>query len=149
MNNTTNGKDNSDTSKVQLKKLEGNILEIVETLRQLSIMIENYQSGPETEQNWFYQLSNLVSLYQKSGALGGYESVMLPRQALQCADVEQSPDLFLKETHRITEEKKQLNKGRTEIISQLQASLEEELRKQFPDEFNSIFSNITSQEHKF
>lgn len=120
----------------KLQELEGHVLDVVETLRQLSIMIENIQhqqpsTGQEAEQNWYNQLNHLVSTYSKIQQLHGYENVQIPWQALQCVDNEQSPDVYLQEVSKLTQQKQNMNQGRKEAISELQSSLDKLIKEKF------------------
>jgi len=139
----TNNNNNNNNNLDALKNLETLSLDTIETLRQLNIMLDNYD--PASEQNWFNQINRLCSLYHKIQQVSAHASasnntLMLPWEAIECVDALKSPDLYLQDMQKKHIEQAQLNKGRTEAIVQLKDTLEEEVKKQLPN-LPSVWNN--------
>lgn len=95
--------------------IEEEVVETIETLRQLCICIENYQN--ETEPHYFELLTRLSSQYKTLQQLQDpLLQAEIPFEVLELVDQEQNPDQFVEKLEQLKSVKMDQYLGKKDAI---------------------------------
>ena len=121
-----------------LDDLEGQTLDIIDSLNRLSTMIERYEE-PATEKYWFRaiqkleeQYGNLLSVcHQNAGT--PFMQEQYPYKLLSVIDKNESPDQYLQTVKQESQKHVEYANGKKFAIEELRKVLREEIDEHFPN----------------
>jgi hypothetical protein len=97
-----------------LEQLERGLLETINTLSELNVMVENFDTG--SEHNWFNKLNTLLDNYRNVKDIGRAYDVVLPQQVVDHVDNGTSPTQFMSVVQQAAVENYDLTNGRQTIF---------------------------------
>ncbi|KAL9642252.1 hypothetical protein ABK040_007252 [Willaertia magna] len=119
-------------------EIENKSLNIIDSLNQLSIMIENY-AGEETEEHWFGGIENLQLQYKQLLDLC-HENMnnpllteQYPYKLLEHIDGNLSPDQYLHTVRQEAQKQCEVANGKKVAITELREVVKSEVERNFPN----------------
>jgi mediator of RNA polymerase II transcription subunit 10 len=104
--------------------------EIIEDLRQLVIIVENFQSQELLDE----KINTVINKYQQlEMKRHGYE-IEIPLEIFEYIDAGQNPDLYLKKSLDECISKNERTKGKITTLQAFKEALEVEIEKAYPQE---------------
>jgi mediator of RNA polymerase II transcription subunit 10 len=114
--------------------LEKNLELVIETCRQLGIMVNNFQ--PSTQKTLNEKVQQIAQCLKDMDLLkDNFKEIYLPTDVFEYIDQGKNPQLYTKDCLMKTLKKNEEVKGKIEIFDDFRSTLLNELGKTFPDEF--------------
>ena len=115
-------------------KLEENLEELIENIRQTSIIVSDFQ--PQGQNNLNQKIHSIVhNLQEIDRCKNQFSDVTVPVSVLQYIDQGTNPQLYSKDLMERALEKNEQVKGKIEVYKKFHQCLTDEMAKTFPDVF--------------
>ncbi len=121
------------------RNLENMIETTVEALRQLTIIVEDFQSA---HQNLLFDKVNaLIGQFQELDHKRHQYDVEIPIKIFDFIDEGRNPDLYLQETLQQCAERNERTKGKIHLLEKLKMEIERQIQENFPEEDSPLQIN--------
>merc|ERR1712226_662183 len=139
--NLLNRMSNSDDN---FGKLEVHLEELIENIRQTSIMVSDFQ--PQGQNNLNQKMHSIVhSLQEIDRTKSNFQDVCVPVSVLQYIDQGTNPQLYSKDLMQKALAKNEEVKGKVEVYKKFYNTFSEEMSAAFPEVFDFYVKTRPSQ----
>ena len=122
-------------SEDRFSKLEGNLEELIENIRQTCIMVSDFQ--PQGQNNLNQKMHSIVnSLQEVDRSKGAFQDVSVPVSVLRYIDQGTNPQLYSKDLMQKALAKNEEVRGKIEVYKKFYNTFSEEMSKTFPEVFD-------------